>query len=195
ARPSCRIRSPRDSSPSPGRGGPCRRGSAAVLAGPRPAAATRRELPGASAPAAGAARPSELFWHDLLEQLLVQGQRGADTLAAFVRGLPLLAALGVVGFPAAVRRAPAVESLRAEGQLRADRADGQAGGPLDLGGAQLGEDLRRRVLRQQSSARPQGPLETLIPPGPVFGEQVRTSGSVSLLEARMLVCRRTKRCI
>src|SRR5262249_25583896 len=79
---------------------------------------------------------------------------------------------GVVGLHAAILLAPAVEGLLADGQLLADLADGQAANQFDLGGAQLGDDLLGRVPRHRSSPRPQGPSETLIPPGPVSGEQV-----------------------
>src|SRR5262249_43953603 len=115
----------------------------------RPAAPTPRTGPGGGAPPAAAGPRSPLFLHDLLEHLLVQGQLGDETLEALGLDLQLLETLGVVGLHAAVLSAPAVERLLADGQLLADLADGQAGGQIDLRGAELGDDLLRGMFRHR----------------------------------------------
>src|SRR5262249_45310099 len=131
---------------------------------------TPRRSPGGSGRPACGRRRSGLFLYHLLEHLLVQGELGDQAFEAFVLDLQLLEAFGVVGLHAAVLLAPAVEGGLADGQLLADLSDRQARGQAGLGGAELEDDLLRRVLLHQSSPRPQGPSETLIPPGPVFGE-------------------------
>src|SRR5262249_8405281 len=123
----------------------------------RPGARRQRTAPGGSTRPAAAVGRSSLFWGDLLEQLLVQGQFGDEALEAGVFGPPLLGAPGLGFFVAAALVTPAVQGRLTDAEALADLGDVQALGQVGLGLAQLGDDLLSRVSLHGSSPGPAGP--------------------------------------
>src|SRR5262249_4850013 len=104
-----------------------------------------RKSPAGGGRPAGAGGRSPLFFGDLLEHLLVQGQLGNEALEAGVLGLQLLEPLGLVGLHPPILVAPAVQGRLADTELLADLGEAQALGQIGLGLAQLGDDLFRRM--------------------------------------------------
>lgn len=95
-------------------------------------------------------RPTR-FLSDLLEQLLVEGQFGDQTMEADVPGIQFLESLGRVGRHAAVLVSPAVQGRRADAEPRADLGAAQVWGQIGLGLAELGDNLRWDMLSMGAS--------------------------------------------